>query len=267
MKFLLSFAYIFIVGACSGWIIELFYRRFFSKNNPERKWINPGFCVGPYLPIYGFGVSTMYFMCNACNKYLSDKGIWGHVALFGVVCIFMTMLELVAGLTCLKFMNIRLWDYSREWGNFKGVICPRFSLYWTLIGVAYYYIAHPYIVKLITWMVFYIPLLFCCGMFYGIFFSDIVYSAELVKKIKVFAKEHSVVVNYEMLKAKVISSSTNLKSRVHFMRFFKVDGFKEMLDAFISDDGDDSNNGLFDRIKAVNTVRRELKEKEKVDDI
>ena len=31
--------------------IGSFFRRFFSI----RKWINPGFLNGPYLPMYGFG--------------------------------------------------------------------------------------------------------------------------------------------------------------------------------------------------------------------
>ena len=29
----------------AGWVLELFFRRFISGNNPERKWINPGFMV------------------------------------------------------------------------------------------------------------------------------------------------------------------------------------------------------------------------------
>jgi len=34
-----------------GWVLELLFRRFFSGTNPEHRWINPGFCVGPYLPL------------------------------------------------------------------------------------------------------------------------------------------------------------------------------------------------------------------------
>ena len=52
MNFFLILAFLFFVGSSIGWVIELFFRRFFSA----KKWINPGFLVGPYLPIYGFGV-------------------------------------------------------------------------------------------------------------------------------------------------------------------------------------------------------------------
>ena len=42
-------AYLFFLGSTYGWVLELFFRRFFSKANPEHKWINPGFCVRAVL--------------------------------------------------------------------------------------------------------------------------------------------------------------------------------------------------------------------------
>ncbi len=38
---LTTLVYLFGMGSIVGWFIELFYRRFRSKQNPERKWINP----------------------------------------------------------------------------------------------------------------------------------------------------------------------------------------------------------------------------------
>ena len=52
MIYLESIFILFIIGAILGWILELFYRRFITM----KKWINPGFLKGPYLPIYGIGV-------------------------------------------------------------------------------------------------------------------------------------------------------------------------------------------------------------------
>lgn len=45
--------YLFFFGGVGGWVLELFFRRFFSGANPERKWLNPGFLFGPCLPLYG----------------------------------------------------------------------------------------------------------------------------------------------------------------------------------------------------------------------
>ena len=62
MNLFLTLAYLFFIGSVLGWVLELFYRRFISGANPERKWINPGFCVGPYVPLYGFGLCILFVL-------------------------------------------------------------------------------------------------------------------------------------------------------------------------------------------------------------
>ena len=41
-----------------------------------------------------------------------------------------TALELVVGQTCLVFLRVRVWDYSPEWGNIAGFVCPRYTVLW-----------------------------------------------------------------------------------------------------------------------------------------
>ena len=62
MNFFLCLAYLFFIGSTFGWVLELFFRKFFSGTNPEHKWINPGFCVGPYVPLYGFGLCILFLL-------------------------------------------------------------------------------------------------------------------------------------------------------------------------------------------------------------
>lgn len=64
MNTFLVLAFLFFIGSTFGWVLELFYRRFFSRNNKERKWINPGFCTGPYLPLYGSGLCLLYLIAS-----------------------------------------------------------------------------------------------------------------------------------------------------------------------------------------------------------
>ena len=45
MNIWLVLAFLFFIGSMIGWVAELLFRRFISSANPERKWINPGFCV------------------------------------------------------------------------------------------------------------------------------------------------------------------------------------------------------------------------------
>lgn len=54
--------YLFFFGGVGGWVLELFFRRFFSGANPERKWLNPGFLFGPCLPLYGFGTVLLFIL-------------------------------------------------------------------------------------------------------------------------------------------------------------------------------------------------------------
>lgn len=61
MNLFLKLAYLFFIGSVLGWVLELFYRRFISGANPERKWINPGFCVGPY------GAAVRAPVCASCT--------------------------------------------------------------------------------------------------------------------------------------------------------------------------------------------------------
>ena len=55
MQKFMILALLFFMGCIIGWFIELFYRRF-NKANTSRKWVNPGFLVGPYVPLYSFGL-------------------------------------------------------------------------------------------------------------------------------------------------------------------------------------------------------------------
>lgn len=42
-------------------------------------------------------------------------------------------LELLIGVFSRRVLHIVVWDYSREWGNLAGLVCPRYSFYWFLL--------------------------------------------------------------------------------------------------------------------------------------
>ena len=130
MSEILVFAFLFFIGSCLGWCMEVVFRRFFSKSNPERKWINPGFLTGPYLPIYGFGLWGMYFVSMLSSVNMTGNEAADAVIILVTMAVVMTLIEYIAGLIFIKGMNLKLWDYTEMKGNIQGIICPQFSVIW-----------------------------------------------------------------------------------------------------------------------------------------
>ncbi len=51
-----------------------------------------------------------------------------------------TLLELGTGLVCNRIFAMDVWDYSAEWGNFYGQICPRYTLLWFLLCLPIFWV-------------------------------------------------------------------------------------------------------------------------------
>ena len=92
MNLFLKLAYLFFIGSVLGWVLELFYRRFISGANPERKWINPGFCVGPYVPLYGSGLCILYLLASFGDTHGTDTA-GGRALLIIGMALSMTAIE------------------------------------------------------------------------------------------------------------------------------------------------------------------------------
>ena len=127
----------------------------------------------------------------------------------------MTLIEYIAGILLLKLMSLRLWDYSRRPGNINGLICPLFSLIWTALGAAYYFLVHPYTLGALEWLSENLAFSFVIGYFFGVFTIDVAYSAQLVTKLKRYAAENDLIVRLENLKAHIhtVREEMSLKGR------------------------------------------------------
>ena len=217
MSMLLTLAYLFFVGSVLGWVLELLFRNLTQR--PE-KIVNPGFCTGPWLPIYGFGLCTLYLLASLERFSLISNPFWNKVMLFAAMAVGMTLIEYVAGVFCLKFLKVRLWDYSDLWGNVQGIICPQFSFYWAILGAVYYFLIHPRILGALHWLSRNLAFSLVIGMFFGVFIVDFAHSARLVSRMKAFAEENNVVVRYEALKLHIRQNQERAKEKYHFFRPF-----------------------------------------------
>lgn len=217
MNLFLLLAFLFITGAMLGWVVELIFRRFFSSNNPDRKWINPGFCIGPYLPLYGFGLSALFLLALLQDIPLSSAPFWNNTLIILIMSVSMTAIEYIAGIFSLKVLKVRLWDYSGCKGNIQGILCPQFSLLWAIISVAYYFIFHPIVINAVVWLEQNLAFSFLIGLFFGIFLVDVIYSSRLISKIKAYAVENEVVVRYEALKVQIRERQDTLRQKGRFV--------------------------------------------------
>ena len=220
MNLFLTLAYLFFIGSVLGWVLELFYRRFISGANPERKWINPGFCVGPYVPLYGFGLCIL-FVLAAIGDAHGVHTVGDKLLLFLGMSVSMTAIEYIAGIMSLKIMHVRLWDYSNQWGNIQGLICPQFSLIWAAASAGYYFLVHPLILDALQWLAENLAFSFVIGYFFGVFTIDVVYSAHLVTRIRQFAKENEVDIKLEQLKAHIRRRQDERREKANFLFAFR----------------------------------------------
>ena len=234
MNVFLILAFLFFIGSLLGWGIEVIFRKFFSASNPEKKWINPGFLVGPYLPIYGFGLCVLYLLASLEKYSIISQPIINKLVLFAVMAIGMTLIEYIAGLIFIKGMKVKLWDYSDNWGNIQGIICPLFSLFWAILGALYYFLVHPYILDALQWLSENLAFSFVIGFFFGVFVLDFCYSANVLVRIRKFAADNKIIVKYEELREHIRKNRERFEEKSKFMFTFKSETpFAEQLRQYL----------------------------------
>lgn len=213
------YAFLFLLGGFIGWIIELFFRRFVS----QKKWVNPGFLTGPFLPLYGFGTVGFYFMCSLpWNVWIPIVSLARLVEILSIG-VLMTLLEYIAGIIFIKGMKIKLWDYSSRWGNIQGIICPLFSAIWLLAGVGYLYLLHPTLVKLGDVLLaseHMYAVATIIGFALGLLTLDFGNSLHLATRIRDAVSESWLVVDWDRLKVYVQDNAKRMKAKVPFVYAF-----------------------------------------------
>lgn len=195
METLLEYLLIFCLCATAGWLLEVIYRGI-----RHRKVVNPGFLSGCCLPIYGIGGEILYFLSGLKLRIMPNEFCRVAVILLTAMAI-MTLIELVGGLIAVKYFRVRLWDYSDEWLNFKGVICPKFSLIWGLIGAGYYFLLYPFFYRLASRTADFSLLILGIGVYLGIFFVDFAHSIRLMQHLRHYAQNMRTHLSLDQIKA------------------------------------------------------------------
>ena len=210
MRYFLTGVFIFILGSLVGWIIEIIFRKLYYG-----KLVNPGFLVGPYLPIYGFGLLSLTVLHVLLTKL--DLHPIVIILLMGLI---MTIIELIGGLFCIS-QKVKLWDYSDRWLNYKGIICPLYSAIWLLAGAIYYFFLYDPLMFAVNWFNENISFSYVVGILSGFLIIDFFYSSKLYIKIRRYAKNNNIVVRYEKLKMHIKEETKESQEKYFFLFPFR----------------------------------------------
>lgn len=137
MRIICQYFLFFMIYSILGWILEVI-----CKLITHKRFINRGFLIGPYCPIYGWGV---LFMELALNRYLEDP-----ITLFIMIVLSMTILEYFTSWILEVIFKTRWWDYSTYRFNINGRVCLETMLPFGLAGLFVMYIANPIVLNLIS---------------------------------------------------------------------------------------------------------------------
>ena len=225
MDFLYIFL-LFITYSFLGWIIESVYCSYL-----EKKFVNRGFLIGPYCPIYGCAaVLILIFL----SKYESNLFIF-----FSISVLLSGTIEYITSYILEKTFKLSLWDYSEQKFNINGRVGLENLINFGILSVILIKFIHPVISDIYAHIPYYI-------LWSTIIASLIIFSLDLfftviaiyeIKNIanKIFSLDELADIREDMVK--------NLPKNIKYMT-------KSVRDEIF-----DKNNEILDNIQDVGKVK------------
>ena len=170
MNIFFTYFILFLIYSFLGWAIEVivtFYK--------DKKFVNRGFLLGPYCPIYGFSSIVMILYLNRyCDSFIT---------VFLLAVVVCSIIEYLVSYLMEKLFNARWWDYSNRKFNINGRVCLENSIWFGLLGTLLIYVVNPFLYNLISKMSD--KVLLIVGIFLLIIFViDLIISLNVTFKIK-----------------------------------------------------------------------------------
>lgn len=119
----------FVLYAWLGWGLEHGYHR-----TVEGHFAGEGFLTGPWKPMYGFAPVLLLLLTGPGTP------LWLMVLLAFAVP---TAVEYISGLMLRRVFHKQYWSYEGCRFQLNGLVCLRFSLYWTLLVFVMVYVLQP----------------------------------------------------------------------------------------------------------------------------
>lgn len=161
---------LFLIYSFTGWLIETIGD--FIKH---KKFINRGFLLGPYCPIYGTGVVLITILLS---RYTN-----AFFALFFLSMMLCGLLEYCTSYIMEKVFKARWWDYSNMRFNINGRICLETLILFGIAGVLILHYLNPFLISFIT-IIPDIPMHIISGTLFILFIIDCTVSLKIINSVK-----------------------------------------------------------------------------------
>ena len=129
---------LFILYCVVGWLYEVIWCNIIENNLGFE---NRGFLFGPWLPIYGIGMTVVMIVFE---KFKIKTPLKMFVVGAGVACIA----ELIGSYISEMLTGKVMWDYSNDFLNFQGRIALRPELYFGFLILFGLYAIRPKFIEL-----------------------------------------------------------------------------------------------------------------------
>ena len=135
MKLSITYYFLlFMIYSTAGWTMEVVL-----KYREHKRFIDRGFLIGPYCPIYGYG---SVLITALLYKYNSDP-----IVLFFMTVLTCGTLEYFTSWIMEKLFKARWWDYSKRKFNLDGRVCLGTLIPFGLFGLILTYITNPFLIN------------------------------------------------------------------------------------------------------------------------
>ena len=161
---------LFFSCAFLGWVMEVT-----CKLVQFRRFINRGFLIGPYCPIYGFGA---VLICGLLSRFSGDP-----LAVFALALVVCGALEYITSYAMEKLFHARWWDYSQKPFNLNGRVCAGTLIPFGLMGLVIIYWVKPFFFGLFSAMNAQVRSVLCAALS-CMLLVDLVISTSVLGKIR-----------------------------------------------------------------------------------
>lgn len=135
-KFSLYFI-LFLLYSFIGWLIEVC-----NSLIVEKKFINRGFMLGPYCPIYGISALIMIFYLEQYKNNI--------LTVFLLAVVVCSIVEYIVSYIMEKLFNARWWDYSERKFNINGRVCLVNAFLFGILGILLVYLINPLLFNILS---------------------------------------------------------------------------------------------------------------------